>query len=69
MSKIRHTPSEAIDFWSMSYRGQEIAVYRHYRGWLVYLNTVKQQGLTFGDARAAANWLRRAVDEQVASAS
>ena len=69
MSKMRHKPSESSDFWSMSYRGQEIAIYRHYRGWLVYLNTVKQQGLTFGDARAAANWLRRRVDEQAASAS
>ena len=40
MSKIAQEPSEPVDFWSMSYRGQEIAVQYHYSGWLVYLNKV-----------------------------
>ncbi len=57
------------DFWSMSYRGHEIAVQRHYSGWLVYLNTVKQVGMRFGEARTAANWLRRKVDAQAAAVS
>ena len=69
MSKIAQEPSEPVDFWSMSYRGQEIAVQYHYSGWLVYLNKVIQHGILFGDARAAANWLRRKVDEQAAAAS
>ena len=48
-------PCEAVDFWSTSYRGHDIATQRHYRGWLVYLNKVMQQDIVFGDARAAAS--------------
>ena len=62
-------PCEAVDFWSTSYRGHDIATQRHYRGWLVYLNKVMQQDMVFGDARAAARWLRGQVDERVATAT
>lgn len=67
MSTLTQIPTESADFWSMSYRGQEIAAQRHYRGWLVYLNKVMQQGVMFEDGRSAATWLRRKVDEQTAS--
>ena len=69
MSRMTHKPSGSVDFWSVSYRGQEIAAQRHFRGWLVYLNNVMQPGMLFADARAAANWLRRKVDEQSPAAS
>ena len=65
MSEARHKQFEAIDFWSMSYRGHAIAVQRHRSGWLVYLNEVMQQGMVFTEARAAANWLRRKVDDKL----
>lgn len=64
---MTQTPSESVEFWSTSYRGQDIAVQRHYRGWLVYLNKVMQQDMLFDDAREAARWLRRKVDEQTAT--
>ena len=69
MSTNTHSPLSPADFWSMSYRGHEIAVLRHHTGWLVYLNTVKQVGMRFAEARSAANWLRRQVDERAAVAS
>ena len=69
MSEMHNKPSEAADFWSMSYCGHEIAVQRHYSGWLVYLNQVMQHGMLFEDARSAANWLRRQVDQHTATAS
>ena len=66
---MTQTPSESAEFWSASYRGQEIAVQRHYRGWLVYLNQVMLQDVLFENAREAASWLRRKVDEQTAAAN
>lgn len=63
MSTNTQTSLAPVGFWSMSYRGHEIAVQHHTSGWLVYLNTVKQTGMRFGEARTAANWLRRKVDE------
>ena len=67
MSTATQKQSESADFWSMSYRGQEIAAQRHYSGWLVYLNQVMLQGILFEDVREAAAWLRRKVDEQSAA--
>ncbi len=69
MSNTAQTVSESADFWSMSYRGQEIAAQRHYSGWLVYLNRVMLQGVLFEDGREAAAWLRRKVDEQSVATS
>jgi hypothetical protein len=54
------------DYWSTSYKGQHIAIHRHHRGWLVYLNPVMQNKLVFCDPRSAANWLRRTVDQNLA---
>ncbi|MGI9520077.1 MAG: hypothetical protein ACR2PG_00380 [Hyphomicrobiaceae bacterium] len=64
MSIDAQVPTELAEFWSASYRGQDIAVQRHYRGWLVYLNKVMQQGILFASAQDAANWLRRKIDEE-----
>ncbi len=69
MSTKTQIPSEFTEFWSASYRGQDIAVQRHHRGWLVYVNKVMQQGILFESARDAAFWLRRKVDEQTATAN
>ncbi len=69
MSDATRKHSESTDFWSMSYRGQEIAAQRHYSGWLVYLDRVMLQGVLFEDVREAATWLRRKVDEQRAAAN
>ena len=69
MKDQKHCRSEQVEFWSTTYRGHFIAVQRHYRGWLVYLNNVMQQKLVFVDARSAANWLRRSVDERMADAT
>ena len=61
--------SHSLEYWSMSYRGQEIAIQRHNNGWLIYLNKVLQHGMVFNEARAAANWLRRRVDNQATTVS
>ncbi|MGI9525109.1 MAG: hypothetical protein ACR2PG_26060 [Hyphomicrobiaceae bacterium] len=68
MSIETQTPSETIEFWASSYRGQDIAVHRHHRGWLVYSNKVMQTGMLFASARDAATWLRRKVDQESATA-
>lgn len=67
MRTATQSPSEQPDFWAMSYRGYDIAIQRHYRGWLVYLNKVMLQDKVFCDARSAANWLRRSVNERVSA--
>ena len=69
MKNKTQCPSGQFDFWSMTYRGHEIAVQRHYRGWMVYLNNVILHNVVFFDARSAANWLRRNVDERVVDAT
>lgn len=69
MNNAPDLPQPAGDYWAMSYKGQHIAVHRHNRGWLVYLNHVMQNKLVFCDARSAANFLRRMVDQRSAAAA
>ena len=67
MTNVMEKSSQPFEFWSMSYRGHDMAVQRHNSGWIVYINKVMQHGMRFDDARSAANWLRRNVDLQAAS--
>ena len=62
MNTMTPNSSRPTNFWSMSYRGHEIAVHQHYSGCIMYLNKVMQHGIHFADPRSAANWLRRKVD-------
>ena len=66
MQNHTHNPHQPSDYWSTSYKGQHIAIHRHHRGWLFYLNHVMHNKLVFCDPRSAANWLRRAVDQSMA---
>ena len=50
------------DFWTESFLGHEIAIFRHSRGWLVYIDQIMQQNRYFATADDAIVWLRRKVD-------
>jgi hypothetical protein len=51
------------DFWSDTYRGRPIAAYRHWMGWLVYIDHIMQANRTFLELEDATRWLRRKVDD------
>jgi hypothetical protein len=62
MSQRSDATIESEQFWSGTYRGREIATFRHSRGWLVYLDRALQENKVFVTAEQAANWLRMRID-------
>lgn len=62
MSARIDTGNFADGYWSDTYRGRQIATFRHNRGWLVYLDRIQQQNKVFPSAELAADWLRREID-------
>jgi len=60
------TPSQTElttpDFWSDTFQGHDIAVFRHIRGWLVYIDQVMQPNRQFATAQDAIVWLHRKIE-------
>jgi hypothetical protein len=63
MSKPIHIASTNVAIWCDTYRGRQIATYKHSLGWSVYIDQVKQANRTFATIKDAIRWLRRELDD------
>jgi hypothetical protein len=52
----------AAEFWTDTYRGTRIAIFRRHGAWHVYLDDVLQHDVLFDSAGSAVFWLLNRID-------